>query len=92
MITHIVNEILFVIIATILGYAVGNQGRYDDTKRIFKLEIQNKALKREYNKVRDVLIHLKNKEDVFVDDKVMIIYVPAENDTFIDDLELWAND
>lgn len=81
------------ICAAVVGYAMGQNNAFNVERKNLKLEIQNKVLVREYDKLFQVIEHFKDKRnDLLVDDKGILIYYPLEEDKFIEELGLWAND
>lgn len=94
MIEQIITSIVCIILAVIIGYSIGNTDYHKLEKRNFKLEIQNKILKREYYKLHDIIEYFKDeRNELLVNDKHIVIYIPKEDDeSIITELGLWAND
>ena len=81
MIEQIITSIVCLILALIIGYSLGDNENRRLEKKNFKLEIQNQVLKREYNKLCNIIEHFKDKRnEVIVDDKLMIIYAPLDGE------------
>ena len=82
-----------IICAVTIGYLIGQNGISNVERKNFKLEIQNKVLVKEYNKLYGVLEHFKDKRnDVLVDDRTILIYYPLNDNEFIEELGDWLND
>ena len=93
MIEQIITAIACIILATIIGFSIGNTNYHTLQRKNNKLELQNQVLKREYDKLYNVFHEFKDKRnDVLVDDQRIIIYCPLEEDNFFEKMREWVND
>ena len=93
MIEQIITPIACIILATIIGFSIGNTDYHTLQRKNNKLELQNQVLKREYDKLYGIIQHFKDKRnDLLVDDKGIIIYYTLEEDNFFEEIGEWVND
>ena len=94
MIEQIITAIVCIILAVIIGYSIGNTDYHRLERTNVKLQIQNKILKKEYFKLKDIIEYFKDeRNELLVKDKHIVIYLPKEDDeNIITELGLWADD
>lgn len=93
MIEQIITAIASIILALVIGYSIGNTDYHTLQRKNCKLELQNKVLEREYDKLYNIINHFKDKRsELLVDDKGIVIYYPLEGDNFFEEIGEWTND